>query len=130
MKKFLLLSLFLALSIQQLVAGEIYLLKTKIGDTTFNDILVIENYGKNTFNGSLTVPGVFTSVIEKAKVKFSWAGEVLTFEIQVKENGEQYPVEYRLNRFFDSTGNIYGSLMKDKVEIGSIQGNKIFEERL
>lgn len=123
MKKLILFA-FLTIS-SSVFAEDIYVLKTKIGDHVFNDILTYESCTTTqVITGTVTVPGMFTSRIEDGKCHYSHRNEHLNFQIKVKENNEEYYVTYNLTISGTSIG---GRLLKDGVEMGTIEGQLIYQ---
>jgi hypothetical protein len=118
--------IFVLLSISSSVfAEDVYVLRTKIGDKVFNDIFT---YGGCVYpqivNGTITVPGVFTSAVEEGKCSFNWNGEHINFKIKVKENNEEYYVVYTLSIRGQS---ISGRIIKETQEMATIEGELIYE---
>lgn len=87
-----------------------YDMQLAIGDTVFNDIMVIEGlevvtgsyfFKPQKFSGSITVPGIFTAPMENANLRCNpWSGGCdMYFEILAKENGKEFKVYYSI--YFD-----------------------------
>ncbi len=109
--------LFFFLLADPLHAEEIYLLPTRIGDRTFNDLLIIETSG-----GSLTVPGVFSAPIFNVKVRMSWGQFKYNFSIKASEGGQETLVHYEVSIPTDSTYKISGTLkLQDGTVLGTIE---------
>lgn len=82
-----------------------YQMDLTIRDKVFKDEMVLKG-AKGTINylyyigditGSITVPGVFTSVIEKGTAYNTGRGQLvsLDFKITASENGSQFQVHYK-----------------------------------
>jgi hypothetical protein len=123
MKKIILLLLLIS---NAAFADVTYILPTKMGETIFNDIMVVNEipmFGK--FEGTIEVPGMFKAQIENAIAEFRWAGISLKFEITANENGKVYKVLYRLFHPHDDR-NITGTLsLEDGTVIGKITGGHL-----
>ncbi|MEA9357236.1 hypothetical protein SHI21_13510 [Bacteriovorax sp. PP10] len=123
MKKLILFA-FLTIS-SSVFAEDIYVLRTTIGDHVYNDILTYESCTPTmVIKGTLTVPGKFTSQIEDGKCHYSHRNEHLNFRILVRENNEEYYATYGLTIAGKSIG---GRILKNGVEMGTIEGELIYE---
>lgn len=105
------------------MASDIYMIKTKIGDNVFDDIFVYGGCQGAKFEGSVTVPGVFTAKAEDTKCSFTWTGESASFKITVRENNQEYDVYYAMRMNNKSIG---GVLRQNGEIIGSIEGELIY----
>lgn len=94
MKKIYYLLLFIIA--QNVLAEDIYLLETQIGTHMFHDVLIINSHEEGFITGSLTVPGVFSSVLENGKSKLTKAGGHYHFSITAHENGQDVVINYDL----------------------------------
>ncbi|MBC7711954.1 MAG: hypothetical protein H7177_01345 [Rhizobacter sp.] len=122
MKKYVFLGLMLVS--YSAFAQDVYRLETKMGDKVFGDLLVIDSYKDRSFEGSLTVPGIFTSKIESPVLQELCAGKRMSFDVNVHENSQDYVVHYNLNITF--IGFVSGTLSQDGVVIAKISGSQIY----
>ena len=101
---------------------EIYRMETKIGNNQFNDLLVIDYCKAGVLKGSVTVPGNFSSPLVG-----TCHDNILNFKIVVNENGYTYYVDYMLNSSSNSQETLVtGKMMSDGVDLGLVQGKRIF----
>jgi hypothetical protein len=108
-----------------------YDMQIDIGGTIFNDVMVIQDLPsfpyKSTFTGSITVPGVFTALIEDGKVTCHlWSsGCNMSFSILADENGKKYRVYYSASyEFTQQNPKIYGQAHLEKSLLGSFKAIK------
>ena len=126
MKKFLVLVFLLS---QTVFANETLLLPTKIGNTVFNDVLVLDSTKSAPLNGdlvgTLTVAGSFSAPIENATIITQCIVSVIDFTITAHENGEVTVVKYHLFYLRDFSKTISGTLsLVDGTVIGQVVGGK------
>lgn len=97
----------------------------QIGDKTFQDSLEILSVESGTglhrlngkVNGTYTVPGVFTAAIEEGTIQFTQfaRGTVMfRFRITAVENGESYPVYFKLTTVLGRSCEMVGDAYLDE----------------
>ena len=100
-----------------------WVLSTYIGDKIFNDILELKTLNNN-LEGSLTVPKVFSSKLEKIKLN----NDLLTFEILVNEGSKPYRVAYECKIHVSNKQIIgFATNKEDNSLIGAFVGNRVKE---
>jgi hypothetical protein len=118
-----------------------YTVKLNINGNEFLDQLVITSVTnqsgsfnlKENFEGTFTVPGVFTSAVEEGLLQYGlWSGEIyLSFKITAIENGNSFPVYFRaqggsINQACVLTGKAYSP--DPETEMGSFTMTKDADE--
>ena len=118
MKLFLTMLLFAS----QAQAMEIYLLDTKINDKVFKDLMIVNDINAPKLEGTLTVPGQFTTKMLIVKHD----RKLITFNISTMENGSPLKASYQL-RSSNGFQNLNGEL-SIKNQRYSIVGKRIYAE--
>ena len=118
MKLFLTILLFTS----QVQAMEIYLLDTTINNKVFKDLMIVNSIKTPKLEGTLTVPGQFTTrmlVLKHDK-------KLITFDVSTTENGSPLKASYQL-RSMNDFQNLNGELTIDNKRY-PIVGKRIYAE--
>ncbi|MBY0414501.1 MAG: hypothetical protein K2Q18_10060, partial [Bdellovibrionales bacterium] len=99
--------------------SDIFLLKTTIDGKVFDDLLIITSEINGKIKGSLTVPGVFSSAIEKGERFIRWSGDGYKFSVTARENNVEYIVDYLI--YLGDYNSEFNMLKKDGKLIGTIK---------
>ncbi|WPU64787.1 hypothetical protein [Peredibacter starrii] len=110
------------LFISQAQAMEIYLLDTKINNTVFKDLMIVNSIKTPKLEGTVTVPGQFTTKMLTVKHD----RKLITFDISTIENGSPLKASYQL-RSVNDFQNLDGELTIENQRY-SIVGKRIYAE--